>query len=143
MKNLSQYIGVAYRRSQVFYNEQMSSVGLTSGQYMYIIAVCKEEGLSQDDLAHTLRIDKGTVANVLAKLEEQGFVSRRINKKDKREREVYPTVKAQKAYELAIRARDEWHRRLTMNFSEEETAMFGKLLERAMHNAERHCRDLS
>mgnify|MGYP000621066203 CR=1 FL=1 len=59
MKNLSQYIGVAYRRSQVFYNEQMSSVGLTSGQYMYIIAICEEEGLSQDDLAHQLHIDKG------------------------------------------------------------------------------------
>lgn len=143
MKNLSQYIGVAYRRSQVFYNEQMSSVGLTSGQYMYIIAICEEEGLSQDDLAHQLHIDKGTVANVLAKLEEKGFVSRKVNKKDKRGREVYTTEKAQKAYELALHARDEWHRRLTADFSEAETKMFEKLLEKSMHNAECHCRNLT
>ena len=61
---------------------------------MYIIAICEEEGLSQDDLAHQLHIDKGTVANVLAKLEEKGFVSRKVNKEDKRGREVYTTEKA-------------------------------------------------
>ena len=66
IKNLSQFIGVSYRRSQKFFTEHLKNLGITSGQFMYIAAICEKPGETQDMLSQTLMIDKGTVANVLS-----------------------------------------------------------------------------
>jgi DNA-binding MarR family transcriptional regulator len=139
LKNLSQFIGVSYRRSQKFYTERLKDLDVTSGQYMYIVAICENVGKTQDDLSQEMMIDKGTAARVLFQLEMNGFLTRSVNPIDRREYNIFPTDKAVAVYPEILKVREEWHQKLTENFSDIEREIFEKLLEKAMKNAIKNC----
>ena len=139
MKNLSQFIGVSYRRSQKFYTEHLKNLGVSSGQYMFLIIICENAGKTQEELSEQMLIDKGTTANVLSQLEDNGFLTKSINSNDRREYKIFPTDKAVAVYPEILKIREVWHRKLTENFSEIERDIFEKLLEKTMINAVKNC----
>ena len=51
------------------------------------------DGLSQEELACLLKIDKGTTARALKRLEDAGYVTRCLDKHDKRVNRVFVTEK--------------------------------------------------
>jgi len=80
-------------------------------------------------------INKSNVARQLAKLEENGYVERRISANDKRIIEVYPT---DKAFEILPRVQEvlrDWNNYLTAEFTPEECELLTRLLEIAMRRA--------
>ncbi len=132
-------MGVSYRRSQKFYTDELKDLDITSGQYMYIIAICENAGKTQDDLSQEMLIDKGTAARVLFQLEMNGFLTKSINPIDRREYNIFPTDKALAAYPEVLKVQEEWHQKLTEDFSDIEREVFEKLLEKAMLNAIENC----
>lgn len=132
-------MGVSYRRSQKFYTGRLKDLDITSGQYMYIIAICENAGKTQDDLSQEMLIDKGTAARVLFQLEMNGFLTKSMNPADRREYNIFPTAKALAAYPEVLKVREEWHRKLTEDFSDIEREIFEKLFEKAMLNAIENC----
>ncbi|MDR3602061.1 MAG: MarR family winged helix-turn-helix transcriptional regulator [Desulfosporosinus sp.] len=140
MKDLSKYIGVTYRRTQMFYTEQLKEMEVSSGQYMYIVCICENVGQTQDELSQRLMIDKGTVARVLFQLENNGFLNKVINANDRREFNVFPTDKAISVYPKILETIDEWHCRMTENLSKIERDVFEKLFEKVMENAAKNCK---
>lgn len=139
LKNLSQYIGVSYRRSQKFYTQHLKNLEVSSGQYMYIVAICENAGKTQEELSQQLLIDKGTAANVLSQLEANGFLTKTVNPNDRREYNIFPTEKAIAVYPEIVRIQEEWHCKLTEKFSDIERDIFEKLLEKTMNNAVKNC----
>jgi DNA-binding MarR family transcriptional regulator len=49
---------------------------------------------SQDEVASILKVDKGTAARAIAKLETEGYVERKVFTTDKRIEKLYLTDKA-------------------------------------------------
>jgi DNA-binding MarR family transcriptional regulator len=142
MKDLSKYISVTYRRTQIFYTEQLKKLEISSGQFMYIVCICENTGQTQDELSERLLIDKSTVAKVLAQLEANGFVRRTTNVSDKRAFNIFPTNKAGAIYHKILKIKDEWHSKMTEQFSEIERDVFEKLLEKVMENAVKNCKNI-
>jgi DNA-binding MarR family transcriptional regulator len=140
MKDLSKYISVAYRRTQVFYTEQLKKSEVSSGQFMYIVCICENVAQTQDELSQRLIIDKSTVAKVLAQLETNGYIAKVINPTDRRAFNIYPTDKAFAIYPKIVEMKDEWHRKMTENFSDIERDVFEKLLEKVMENTIKSCK---
>ena len=60
----------------------------------YIIALTRTPGLSQEQIARRLCVDKSSVARALAVLEKMEYVERRRSDSDRRITLVYPTEKA-------------------------------------------------
>lgn len=83
--------------------------------------------------------DKGTAANVLSQLEANGFLTKTVNPNDRREYKILPTDKAIAVYPEIVKLREEWHYKLTENFSDIERDIFEKLLEKTMNNAVKNC----
>lgn len=61
---------------------------------MYIMCICDNEGLSQEKLSAELQIDKGSVARTIKHLEKDGYITRIVSKDDKRQHQIFPTIKA-------------------------------------------------
>ena len=141
MKDLTQLLSVSYRRTKTFYTEKLQTLGITSGQFIYIVAVCENPGMTQDDLAKQLILDKGTVANALPALEKNGFILKKANAEDKRKCNLFPTPKAQSVYPEILKQKDEWNSRLTAGLSDIERDVLEKLLEKLMLNAIQNCRN--
>jgi len=72
----------------------------------------------------------GGAARHLAALEEDGFVTRRESKEDKRLLLIYPTQKAMEANPEIRRVNTLWNDWLTQGMTEDEVARLEELLER-------------
>ena len=82
-KHIGKYISQLYRKGSVFINKEVSEYGIGSGQFMFLLELYINDGKNQEEIAETLKIDKGTTARALKKLEEQGFVTRIKDENDK------------------------------------------------------------
>lgn len=140
MKDLSKYISVTHRRIQIFYTEKLKKLGVSSGQFMYIVCICEKVGQTQDELSQRLIIDKSTVAKVLSQLETNGYITKTTNPNDRRIFNIFPTDKAIDIYPQILEIKDEWHNKITENFSDIERDVFEKLMEKVMENAIKNCK---
>ena len=76
------------------------------------------------ELSKLGQFDKGTTSKAVQKLEEEGYVSVKIDEKDKRIRRIYTTEKAQKLIHKIYHIRDTWIHDITASFSEKERKKF-------------------
>lgn len=79
--------GVEYR------TEKFAPMGLKACHGSYLQEICANPGISQEQLARTICINKSNVARQAAALEESGFLERRPCGMDKRVMRLYPTEK--------------------------------------------------
>lgn len=94
MPALMHHIADIARCAAQFRQEELAPLGLKSCHASYLTAVCDCPGITQDQLARRIFINKSNVARQLAVLEEGGFVDRRPSPDDRRAIQVFPTQKA-------------------------------------------------
>ena len=123
-------------RSQAIYrHSRISATDLQSGHYAYALAICREPGRSQEDLARELCVNKSTVARNLNYLEETGYVTRQALPNDKRQFSVFPTEKLLTVLPEIKQASGEWMALLSEGIPAEELAVFDAVLLRMQDKA--------
>ena len=133
-KNIGKYISQLYRKGSVFINKEVSEYGIGSGQFMFLLELYINDGKNQEEIAETLKIDKGTTARALKKLEEQGFVTRIKDENDKRSNKIYLNDKAKDVREGVLDVLNDWNKEITKSLTEEEEEMLKSLLEKVCKN---------
>lgn len=118
-----------YRRSKVSAND------LQSGHYAFALAICREAGRSQEELARELCVNKSTVARNLNYLEEKGYISRQPLSNDKRQFSVYPTEKMLAVIPEIKKASAEWMALLSEDIPQNELDIFNSVLNRMQDKA--------
>lgn len=132
---IGRWISFLYRYNQAFVDKHLGEDGVGSGQYMFLVALYMREGISQAGLADLLRIDKGTTAVAMRRLERAGYVRREPDPTDGRANRLFLTDRAR---ELEGRLKDVlslWTDVLTDGFTDEETHEASSLLRRMNDNA--------
>jgi DNA-binding MarR family transcriptional regulator len=123
-------------RSQAIYrHEQISAADLHSSHYAFVLAICRNEGRSQEELAKELCLNKSTVARALNSLEEKGYITRTPLPQDKRQFSVYPTKKMIDVLPEVKKASEEWMLLLSDGIAPEELEVFNSVLERMQERA--------
>ena len=92
-----QKMGIVSRLAWEYAREKMDTDGLSSVQNKVCIAIYNDPGLSQDDVAHELGMDKSSIAKLIAKLMEGNYVIRETNPQDRREYRLYLDKRGEKA----------------------------------------------
>ncbi len=92
-----QKMGIVSRLAWEYAREKMDTDGLSSVQNKVCIAIYNDPGLSQDDVAHELGMDKSSIAKLIAKLMEGNYVIRETNPQDRREYKLYLDKRGEKA----------------------------------------------
>ena len=67
------------------YKPLLDPLGLTYPQYLVLLVLWEEEGLSVKEIGQRLHLDSGTLTPVLKRLEKAGFVRRRRDDQDERQ----------------------------------------------------------
>ncbi|MBE6959418.1 MAG: MarR family transcriptional regulator [Ruminococcaceae bacterium] len=123
-------------RSQAIYrNSRVLADDLQSSHYAFILAICREPGRSQEDLARELCVNKSTVARNVNYLEEKGYVTRNPLPQDKRQVSVFPTEKALCVLPEIKAASAEWMILLSEGISQAELDTFDSVLKRMQEKA--------
>ena len=123
-------------RSQAIYrHSRVSADDLQPGHYAFALAICREPGRSQEDLARELCINKSTVARNLNVLEEKGYINRNPLPNDKRQFSVFPTQKMINIIPEIREASLEWMTLLSDGIPQNELDIFNSVLERMQERA--------
>ena len=118
-------------RSQAIYRHgRISAEDLQSGHYAYALAICRQPGRSQEEIARELCVNKSTVTRNLNYLEEKSYIERRPRPNDKRQFSVFPTQKMLDVLPEIRNASTAWMTLLSEGIPREELDIFDSVLER-------------
>lgn len=128
-------ISILYRKSHIWLNNGCAQYDLTAAQAVVIMIVCDFKTLTQDEITKRLSLDKSVIAKTVTKLEERGFLVRTTNPKDKRTYDIQPSEKAWAVYPAIREQVEACFLRMTRTMTEEEQALFQRLLSLAAQSA--------
>ena len=118
------------RQAQVFFTRELLDENISYGQMMCIMCICDKPGLSQDEIAAEMLLDKSTVARTIKQLLDNDLALRAINKKDKRKHHIYPTEKSLLLYDKISAVKEKWHNQITKSLTEMELITILQLMEK-------------
>jgi len=129
-------ISVTHRCAMRYREQELADTGLGGGQTSYLITLYHHPGISQEELAKHLNVNKSSVTRQLSALEEKGYIIRKPNPDDRRSMLVYPTEKALALQERMRQVLQGWREYLTADFTEEEKENLSRLMLRIADRAE-------
>ncbi len=100
--------------------EAVRPLGLAPAQFMVLLELWRDEGLTQKDLVGRLDVEQATMAATLARMERDGLIERRPDQTDARARRIQLTVRARALQEPALAAAKDVNARALTGFSEAE-----------------------
>ena len=118
-----------------FRSEMLAPLGLKSCHASYLAEICATPGISQDQLASRICINKSNVARQAAILEEDGFIIRTPSATDKRIMQLFPTQKTLDLLPQISRILIGLECCLTADLTEEEKTLLEDLLSRMLKKA--------
>lgn len=141
MEFLMRYINRTSRLSELYRNEKMKEFDLGGMHHTYIINICQNPGVSQDDLAQLIYVNKSNVTRQLAVLEKKGYVTRKQCGKDARKLLVYPTDKAHDVYPHVVDILKNWNKIIFEGLSGTEQTELERQLKNMMEKARAEVHD--
>ena len=130
MPSIMRNINVIGRCYAMFRTEKQSDEELKASYHSYIYAIYLHQGMTQEQLAGHLCLNKSTVARGVAHLEALGYVERRPSESDKRVFLLYPTPKMTEIFPQVRSITKEWNRWITQELTEDELNSFCEILEK-------------
>ena len=140
MPTIMRQINLISRCEGLYRTDRLRGAELGACHHSYVLVICRNPGISQEELARHICINKSGVTRHLAYLEEHGYVSRIHSEADKRVTLVYPTDKMRQVLPDVKRIVEEWND-LTAGLTEAELAQFRALLERLALRAKKYSDD--
>lgn len=77
------------------YRDRLEPLGLTYPQYLVMLVLWEQDGLTVSAIGERLHLDSGTLTPMLKRMEQAGLVARRRSKDDERQVAVSLTPKGQ------------------------------------------------
>lgn len=121
--------------SRSFFLKQMGPFGLGAGQFHFLLALYRNDSVSQDSLTERMMVDKATTTRALKKLESEGYVRREKDPKDKRKHMVFLTEKGWDIRPDILEVLERWTSLLLRDFTDEEKDQLFEYLERLERNS--------
>lgn len=90
--------------------EKIAPLGLAPAQFMALLELWNEDGLTQRQLVERLDVEQATIANTITRMERDGLIERRPHPSDRRARTIFATRKARSLKADAIAAAREVNR---------------------------------
>ena len=113
----------------------LAPMGLKGCHASYLTEICAHPGISQDQLAKRICINKSNVARQAATLEEEGFVTRTPSATDKRIMELHPTQKTLDLLPQISSVLKEWETCITGDLTAEELDLMAALVAKMKSRA--------
>ncbi|MBR3226967.1 MAG: MarR family transcriptional regulator [Erysipelotrichaceae bacterium] len=91
----------AARNITGLYTPYLKPLGLTYTQYIVLLVLWEEDGISVSDIGSRLMLDNGTLSPLLKKMESEGYIERRRSRDDDRIVEITLTYEGRKLQDKA------------------------------------------
>jgi len=110
--------------------EQIAPLGIAPAQFMTLLELWREDGLTQKDLVERLDVEQATMANTISRMERDGLIVRRPHPEDGRARSIYITDRAKSLEAAATKAARNVNQIFLSSLSEDERKQFIQIMQR-------------
>ncbi len=136
MQLFTKAINTISRCTMLYRSDRLEDSQITGYQVTYLLPICRQPGITQEDIARTIFVNKSNVTRQLTSLEEKGWIKRINNGEDQRQINVYPTDKALAILPKIWQIFADWNQFITEDFTKEEKEQFAFLLEKISKKAQ-------
>ena len=127
---------VVHRQSCRYLDKKLKKHGLGSGQALFLSVLFESDGISQEELAEKLCIDKGTTARAMDRLEKAGLIRRTVYDADRRIKMIELTDLSRELKSEVEEALLELESHLIYGLDPFEKGLMGQMLEKTSEGAE-------
>lgn len=89
------------------YRDKLEPLGLTYPQYLVMLVLWEQDGMTVKSIGERLHLDSGTLTPMLKRMEQAGFVERRRDTADERQVAIYLTASGEALKADIRRVREE------------------------------------
>ena len=118
-------------------HKRIARFGLAPAQFMALLELWVEDGLTQSELVERLDVEQATLANTLKRMERDGLIERHPHPSDKRALQNWVTPHARSLQGPATRAAQEQNELALDGLSKEEKTLFLRFARQIIQNMQR------
>jgi len=119
---------------QVLISAELAPYRIGSGQYIFLMAIANQQGITQKRLSEKLLIDKTTTTKAIAKLEAEGYVRRETDPVDNRYQLLYLTESGREVVPKVQEALNRIKNKTRKGITNEEYDLLVDLLKIVLRN---------
>lgn len=127
-------LSIIVRGGHIYSSRKLTEYGINAAEEYILMYLMGNSGANQEQIAKFFVLDKGSVARSLAKLEGKGFIVRRVNDVNQREKVISLTEKALELKEALNALLVEWKKAMYEGMNESEIAVFEKTVSKIAVN---------
>lgn len=128
--SIGRYVAEIYRTQIMFYSKKFAKFNIGAGQYLFLLFLYRNDNITQEQLTDEVRVDKGTTARAIKKLEEEGYVIRTRKEDDKRSYNLKLTKKAHDIENEFFHVLNDWKELISKTITKEESDITLKVLKK-------------
>lgn len=137
MTEILREIGMIARALDSISNIEFKELELTKGQYLYLVRICENPGIIQEQLLELIKVDRSTATRAIQKLELNGFIEKEPDTENKKIKRLFPSEKGKEAYPFIKRENEHSNHVALEGFTETEAELAALLLRRIRKNIEK------
>ncbi|PKH12268.1 MarR family winged helix-turn-helix transcriptional regulator [Planomicrobium sp. MB-3u-38] len=137
MTEILREIGMIARALDSISNIEFKELDLTKGQYLYLVRICENPGIIQEQLLELIKVDRSTATRAIQKLELNGFIEKEPDTENKKIKRLFPSEKGKEAYPFIKRENEHSNHVALEGFTETEAELAALLLRRIRKNIEK------
>ncbi len=120
-----------------YYARRLGELGITMGQFPFLLGIAENDGVSQEKLSAMLAISKSTTALIVGQLVKAGLVTRETDLADRRNFCLHAAAKTLELVPKIYSVIDECHNIITAGLSPAERKTFETLTGKVRVTTER------
>jgi len=132
--NTDDYIGVVIsdvaRLLRTAFDRRVRALGITRAQWLVLTRLHRHPGASQTELADMMEVERASAGRMIDRLEANGWVERRAERRDRRVKRVYLTPEAERVHRRIWRVAEATVEDALGGLSTQEGAQLMRLLGR-------------
>lgn len=128
MNDVFKCFKIINKHSDEFLDSKLKKYSLCSCHRIFIKKIFENPGITRDNLKNIVHVHPSNTTRAIDYLEEKGYITKQINKDDKRICLLYPTDKLKEVYSYLIKIEEEWIRIITDGLEEDEINNYLKYL---------------
>ena len=129
------YISVLMRQLNLFFGHELSDVEITASELMYLSQLYIRDGLTQEEMAAVITVDKAATTRTIQGMEKKGLVRREAHEENYRAKRVYLTDKAKNAEPRIRELQKKWVDFITQDMTQKEAEVFAAQLKKMSQRA--------
>ena len=135
MDKAGTYVSVLMRQLNLFFGHELSDVEITASELMYLSQLYNRDGLTQEEMAAVITVDKAATTRTIQGMEKKGLVRREAHEENYRAKRVYLTDKAKNAEPRIRELQKKWVDFITQDMTQKEAEVFAAQLKKMSQRA--------